>query len=138
MDGAVLKVHAKKIPKGGEDLGFEGGEEVDDSVEMVINVVDSHELNFLDMKMTTKLFKGFVKDFYKKIKVMDGVDKKRAQKGIAGLMGLFAEKGSIKEYDFYTTDGDFACDGSIIICGFEGGVDPVFYFLLDGMVAEKY
>ena len=68
-----MKVHAKKIPKGGEDFGFEEDAEVDDSVEMVINVVDSHNLNMLDIKMTTKMYKGFVKDYYKKIEPPDAV-----------------------------------------------------------------
>ena len=70
---------------------------------------------------------------------MEGVDKKRCQAGISYLIDMLTkEKGAIKEYDFYHTEDDFACEGQVIVCGFEGGVTPVFYFLVDAMTAQKY
>ena len=62
-DGSIMRVEAKMVPKGGDDFGFEGEDEVDDSVETVINVVDSHQLVKIESKMTVKVLK-FILIYY--------------------------------------------------------------------------
>ncbi len=89
--------------------------------------------------MTAAVFKGLLKDYYQKIKDFDGFDKTRAQGGIKGILEMCADKEKFKSYDFYTTEGDYACEGMVILCSWgEDGSTPTFHFFKDGLKAEKY
>ncbi|ODV90841.1 hypothetical protein CANCADRAFT_111455 [Tortispora caseinolytica NRRL Y-17796] len=144
VDDVVYEVDCQtvQIKEGDVDIGAnpsaeEGGDDVDDSVQTVINVVHSFRLQ--QTSFDKKSFLTYVKGYMKKIKGLlqesapDQVEifEKGAQTYIKKVIANF------KDYDFYTGES-MDPDGMVVLLNYrEDGITPYCIFWRHGLTEEK-
>ena len=133
----ILQLEGRFIVKGGEDFGIEG-EDVDNTQEKVINIVDSHHL--VETPFDKKQFLAFIKGFMKRVlerlatKQPDRVSvfKSNAEIFVKAMLGDFAS------YTFYMGES-MNPDGGLVLCKWSAdGLTPYFQYFIDGLDTEKY
>ena len=142
-NGACLQVKAKMITKGAEDFGIENNDEdgggLDDQGETVINVVDAHKLN--EIELDKKAFVGYIKGYVKKLKAKLEEDGKtdripEFQKGATDLVKFLVSKHD--ELQIFTGESQDFEAGLAYCCNLDGESDPTFFYFMDGLKEEKY
>ena len=153
-EGCMYKVVGKHIEIGGEDYGIaanadedagEGaeGEGGESKKERVIDLVHNNRLmeTSFDKASYMAYIKGYMKALMEKIKE-DSTKDADYIKEFAASAQTFVKKvaGSIDDWQFFYPDmGDEAdYDAAIcILCFWEGGDVPTFYYFKDGLKGEK-
>ncbi|VDI45558.1 translationally-controlled tumor protein homolog [Mytilus galloprovincialis] len=117
----------------------EAAEGQEDLVETKINVIYSHKLQ--ETSFDKKGFQTFIKEYIKvllaKIEEEKGKEaadefKKRAATGVKKVLENF------KNWQFFQGE-NMADGGMIVLMDYrEDGVTPYFWFVKDGIIAEKY
>lgn len=140
IEDVVFCVEGKMIPRGGDkfDVGcgdaFGGGEaeDLDDAVDMVINVVETHRLQ--QTTYDKKSFMAYIKGYMARIKAV--LEKSKPDRVAPFMKGAetIVKKilGKFDDYDFFLNESmDFEAGVAI---RFYNDVTPYFYFFRDGLV----
>merc|ERR1711977_6799 len=126
--GTVCKVPAKYIEVGEEDIDIggndsaEGADEdagVDDNKQQVIDLV--HNFRYQPMEYSKKEYMTYMKAFCKK----------NVQEALKAITSEW------NEYCCYVNE-DYDCEGSTVLCRYDGDGKPFFYYFMDGFTATKY
>merc|ERR1711879_508517 len=140
FDGVVLQLEGKFIMKGGEDFGIETeeGDDLEDTQEKVINIVDVHRL--VDQNFTKKQYSLHIKGYMKRLKTrLEETNPDRVKDFMTGAAS-FVNKvlADFDNYTFYTSEATDA-DAMVILCKWsEDGMTPYFQYFKDGLEEEKY
>ncbi|VDO02631.1 unnamed protein product [Rodentolepis nana] len=143
VEGSFIKVSggvddaligANPSTEGGEDDG------VQDDVRTVINVVESHQLEQMDVG-TVRDYQAYLKGYLKSVisRMEERCPEKKAdfQKAVGEY---FKTKviGDFKNMDFYRSTNSYPPDQYYIPCNFrEDGTTPYFVFITEGLDEEK-
>ncbi|KAF2168283.1 hypothetical protein M409DRAFT_65742 [Zasmidium cellare ATCC 36951] len=146
VDGAVYEADCKKITIGGEDFDVggnpsaeEGGEDVDDTKETVIDIVHSFRLNStsFDKKSYLTHLKGYMKQVKEGLKKNGASDETitEFEKNAQG----YAKKivSNFKDYEFFTGES-MDPDGMIVLLNYrEDGITPFVTVWKHGLTEMK-
>lgn len=145
VDDVAFCVEGKSVPMGGENFdvgcgsafGGGGGEDdgpLDDSVEMVINIVAGHRLQATSFDK--KGFVSWVKPYLARIRTALEASKPDRVAPFMKGSEVFIKRllTSFSDYDFYVNESmDFEA-GLAIRFYKEDGITPYFYFFRDGVL----
>lgn len=140
-NGWVLEIESAYRTKGGEDYGFEQGEDEDEKVEdkavQVIDIIDNFNLQETQFGSFKEL-KGAVSQYLKKcipfVKEADGDVKDFKAKATEFIVFL---QGKFDELQFYTGPS-FDVEGTLYFAlTKEGNTTPTFYILTPGLKKQK-
>ncbi len=150
FNGAGLKVQARLVIKGEEDVGVamnlgedeekapEGPGELPKG-ETVIDIVDRFDLK--ETKFDAKSFGAYIKVYMARImKHLESKGKKDRipgfQKGAREMFKWIMSK--FDDFQFFTGTS-MEQDGAVALCTYEEGkTEPTFYFFLDGLDGKEY
>ncbi|KZF23997.1 translationally controlled tumor-associated [Xylona heveae TC161] len=148
VDGAVYEVDCKKIVKGAEsfDIGAnpsaeEGGDDVDDQAQTVIDVVDAFRLQPAEFMADKKSYLSALKGYMKKVKTAlseKGASEETIKEFETKASG-YAKKilGKFKDYEFYMGES-MDPDGMIVLLDYrEDGMTPYITVWKHGLEEMK-
>ncbi|KAJ1835822.1 hypothetical protein IWW55_000882 [Coemansia sp. RSA 2706] len=140
----AMEVDCKMVPVGGEDINTganasaeEAGEQLEDSVQTVNNVVYSGRLQEtqFDKKSYMTYIKGYMKAVKAKLAETNPDRIPDFEKEAAALVKKIL--GNFKDYEFYVGES-MDPDGMVALLNYrEDGVTPYFTFFRDGLKEEK-
>jgi len=152
-DGApvegLMYCESKNVQKGGEDVdigcgGAFGGEDADggadDNVETVNNVVD--RFNYTETQIgTASDFKAWIKEYMNALRAKkreSGMDKEKIKEfmGCAPKIATYFLK-RFADVQFYL-GASFCADAMVFSIYEDGETTPRFYYIMDGMLANKF
>ncbi|KAG5452995.1 Translationally-controlled tumor protein [Clonorchis sinensis] len=147
IDDAIYEVDAKFVNVsnkvddsliGANPSAEEAGENLDDGVERVIDLVHGNRL--CETHFDQKGFKVYLKDYLKKVKELvakkDPARVESFQKAVETYMKNVLA--NFKDYQFFIGE-KMDPNGCVALMNYrEDGMTPYFVFLKDGLVEEKY
>lgn len=141
-NGLLLVCDSYNISAGGEDFGIENNDEEapgDDEATAQVNIV-VHSFGLQSCPMTKKDFQLVIKKYLKKVKGhLDANAPDKTDGFMAGMKEWIPKMlKEFSEYDFYMGK---SCDpdaGLVMAKYDDGATYPTFYYILDGLKAEKF
>ncbi|EEB07684.1 translationally controlled tumor protein [Schizosaccharomyces japonicus yFS275] len=132
------------VKQGGDiDIGAnpsaeDGGDDVEEGVETVNNLVYSFRLNqtSFDKKSYMTYIKGYMKAIKARLQESNPDRVPVFEKNAVGYIKKIL--GNFKDYDFYTGES-MDPDGMVVLLNYrEDGVTPYMTFFKDGLLSEKF
>jgi len=157
IDDIMLKVKAKMITKGNEEVSiydgnaFGGKNEEDESEQQQVevsgggnqkvnNIVDAFKLqgtNFKDQKEYMSFLKGYMGKLKKHLEENNKDRVTIFMKGVQKFVGEFFKNNKFNDIEFFTGES-FNQDAMLVLqIWSEDGLTPYLYFYKDGLIAEK-
>jgi hypothetical protein len=154
VDGVILEFTGKHVQRKEGDVKLDGAnasaeeeaEGFEENVETGLDIVLNHKLQEMAVYTDLKQFKGYIKDYMKKLAerlAADGKEKAEIddwKKKMAAWVTDIVKKERFKELQFFSGEGENAADGQIAILEYRTENDeekPIMMFIKAGLEEEK-